>query len=456
MRWLVVVAALVACSRPPGDRADAGDQARARAKGRAYPLAHEASLPALPPEPAEPDGADDGGPFEVGPGLRALAQATAAEFVRLESPPAETALPVVCDVTPFGGWLFVAHSVKPVVETGAVIHRYDPEAAAGQRWSVAFDWGAAAPARGWHSGGGQGFTRIRAIDGRLLVPDTDTPGPGFRLSDANFEEYVFVSDEHGEFGAPGPGGGPPPGTRVVPYSFHNFDVIRFRGSLVVSTGTGVIAPGQWGPFPAGLAVGELGRDLWPVRFEPGSGTRTGVLRATFMHRFKGRLYIGFQNNERRARWDAAIFTGPPGKAGTEAPRLVRFTGAGGWLTHRWASGGGWLYWIGSRSRGGKRSSVLYQSEDGIRFRWVPLPEDAGRPQDLVVVGESRILLTSRGLFRSRAPDGKWRRIAPAPEGDPFGAYDGFCSAPLAAAGDALYAGGTRDGHLYRLEVRDGE
>ncbi len=48
---------------------------------------------------------------------------------------------------------------------------------------------------------------------------------------------------------------------------------------------------------------------------------------------------------------------------------------------------------------------------------------------------------------------RWRiRLAPAPPGDPFGSFDLFCSAPLTAYDDALYAGSTRDGALYRLEA----
>jgi len=37
-----------------------------------------------------------------------------------------------------------------------------------------------------------------------------------------------------------------------------------------------------------------------------------------------------------------------------------------------------------------------------------------------------------------------------PAGDPFGAVNAFCGAPLVAWRDALWAGSTRDGALYRF------
>ncbi|MEM9492899.1 MAG: hypothetical protein AAGC55_27365, partial [Myxococcota bacterium] len=67
-------------------------------------------------------------------------------------------------------------------------------------------------------------------------------------------------------------------------------------------------------------------------------------------------------------------------------------------------------------------------------------------------GDTRFLLTNTGLYRS-ASDHRFTRIAAAPAGDPFGRWDLFCSAPLVVHADALYAGSTRDGTLYRISAR---
>jgi hypothetical protein len=392
---------------------------------------------AAPRDDRDPDGEDDGGPFRAGPALRALASAPRARFVAVAAPP-EGTHPRVCDVRGFAGAVFVSHLAKAIDLDGAQISRYDPAADA---WSRAFDWDRGCIPGQTHEVGGQGITRLRVIEGRLFATDADAPlYGGFGLSEAPFEDYLFVSDEQGRFAPLAAGDAPPPGTRVLPFSFHAFDVIRFRGELVASGGT--VGGGSHGRYPGGVFVGAPGAATLPPRWIVG-GAGLGVVRTTFFHRFGGRLFMGVQNNERRIRFDLAILDGG-------APRTIRITPDGGWLTRRFASGGGILYWVASAYPGDGRGAALYQSRDGRRFELVPLPAGAGDPQDVAIVGDATYLLATHGLYRR---DGAgFTRLAEAPPGDPFGVWDTFCSAPLEVAGDALWAGSLRDGRLYRIDA----
>jgi hypothetical protein len=340
--------------------------------------------------------------------------------------------------------VFVSHLAMAIDLDGAQIHRYDPAA---DSWSRAFDWDRGCVPGRTHEVGGQGITRLRAIDGRLFATDADAPHfGGFGLSQAPFEDYLFVSDEAGRFPPLGPDDSPPAGTRVLPWAFHAFDVIPYRGALVASGGT-ASARREDGRYPGGLFVGEPDAAELPPRWNVGRAG-LGVVRTTYLHRFAGRLYAGVQNNERRARFDLVVLEGDPR---ARPPRLVRVTPDGGWLTRRFASGGGTLYWVASGYAGDGRGAALYESHDGRRFTRVPLPAGAGDPHDVAVVGEATYLLTASGLYR-RTPTG-FHKLADAPAGDPFGVFDPFCSAPLEVAGDALWAGSLRDGKIYRIEAR---
>jgi hypothetical protein len=308
-----------------------------------------------------------------------------------------------------------------------------------------------------HEIGGQGITRLRAIDDRLWATDSDAPlYGGFGLTGAPFEDYVFTSDRDGAFSPPAPAQGPPANTRVLPLAFHVFDVIRYRGAVVATGGTIARSlledrPLRGTRYPAGVFAGRITDDLLTPRFTLGEGEPVGVVRGTYMHRFGGRLYIGLHNNERRVRWDLAVLTGDPLDPATPDPVLARVTPDGGWLTRRMASAGGALYWIASGYRRDSRGGALFASADGRAFTRVALPANAGAPQDMAVVGDVRYLLTTAGLYRAGPADGeRYTRIAAAPPGDPFGAFDSFCSAPLAGYADALWAGSTRDGAVYRV------
>lgn len=470
-----VITALAVALTSCGDRTSgqiSGSKARAPRPANPIPLLSAASLPpATPPtagaDRAAPDrnGEDDGSHGQaIGPRLEALTRTARAEFQAIAGPPGSH--PLICDLTPFAGQLYASFAVQPINLDGAQIHRFRPAppAPAGAigatsgspdpagTWSLALDWDRGGAPGETHEVGGQGITRVRVIGDRLMGTDADAPlFGGFGLSDARFEDYLFVSDPAGEFPPAGPDFSPPEGTRVLPLAFHVFDVITYRGAVVASGGTvSRIAKGT--RYPGGLFVGRPDSALLLPLFRPGEGWPVGVVRTTYMHRFGGRLYAGFQNNERACRWDLAVLTGDPLDPETPAPILARVTEDGGWLTRRFASTDDTLYWIASGYRRDGREPTLFVSSDGQTFTPVPLPPGAGAPQDLAIVGTARFLLTTAGLYRA-GPDHRFALIAQAPAGDPFGIRDTFCSAPLAVFDDALYVGSTRDGTLYRITPR---
>lgn len=382
----------------------------------------------LPPASAtDPDGADDGAPLHMTAALAALARAPRARFQSTGGPAG--AHPMICDVVAHGGGLAAVSTLWPLEDGGARVHGYRDGV-----WQVALAWD-----------DGEGFARVRVLDGALWVPDADPPGRGFHTTEAPFEGYAYVSDGDGRF-ATDPGAPVPRGARVLPWSFHAFDVVRYRGAVVVSGGT-VARPDAWSETaPGALHAGGADDGVLPVRIRAGDRFGVGVVRATYMHRFRGRVYIGMQNNERRARWDAAVLSDDP-RAPDAAAVLVRLTEDGGWQTWRWASGAGRLYWVATRH--GRGAPRLRVSSDGVRFALVALPDGAGAPRDVIAIDDVVFVLTTGGLYRGRA-GGPLARIADAPPGDPFDGGNAFCSAPLAAAPDGLYAGSTRDGTVYRI------
>ncbi len=416
--------------------------------------------PALPPLlaelalPSAPAGVSDGDDRHgtSGAGLAALATAPTARFERIPPPPG--AHPLVCDVVEIAGTIAATTAAAPIELDGAQIALWDP---ATLGWAVVLDWDRGGAPRVTHEVGGQGIARLAVIDGRLWATDADAPEfGGFGLSAAGFEDYVFVSEPGGRFGPLAADQRPPAGTRVVPWAFHTFDVIDYLGAIVVSGGSVDLEQRGGTRYPAGLFVGGRDdRELAPACF-PGAGHPVGVVRATSLVRFGGRLYGGLQNNERRVRWDLIVLTGDPRDPATPPPVLARVTDEGGWLTRRFAVAGDRLYWLAGRPRGG--AGAVFRSEParattgggrGLRFERVALPAGAGEPHDLAIAGEVRWLLTSTGLWRASRDD-QFVRIADAPPGDPFGRVDPFCSAPLAIALDGLWAGSTRDGALYRV------
>jgi len=402
----------------------------------------------LPPVTAERLDGENDAPIVVGPNLRALATSAGARVVAVDAPP-KTRHPLVCDILGFRGALYVAHAVETIGRSGARIHRYDLSAGASKRWSLAFDWDRVGAKPDFIGGvGGEGISRLRSIGGRIYAADSDTPGPGgYGRSKARYEDYLFVSDGKGVFNPLGPGMTPPRNSKVLPLSFHVFDVIDYRGALVASGGSGSYPTG---PYPGALWVGNESDSILPVRFE--LGPRLGVVRTTFMHRFAGRLYIGFQNNWQRGgrpvKFDLAVLSGDPRRKSTPAPVIARVTTRGGWLTRRFASAGGVLYWVASRYA--KGTAKLFESTDGVNFGQVDLPGTPGDVQDIVVVGQTRYVLTVNAVYRAseRKP---FVLVARTPSPSPFAGDDLFCSAPLVAYGDRLFAGSSVNGMVYEIK-----
>jgi hypothetical protein len=419
-------------------------------------------LPPLPPPPPpqlDPDGNDD--PSDVGTG----SAPTSGRFERVGTPP--LALQRICDLRPFGDSLYAAHANQPLGTDGATVTRYTPidnpvdAGRARSPFHVAFDWNRPGqPAEG--GGAGQGFLRVRNLGGRLFVPDADPPYDGFGYADRGTEGYVFISDSAGAFakatgekfhppGSPKPDGGA--GAAVVPRAYHDLDVIRFRGRYYVSTGAVPPTERAWrGASPGALLVANESLSRFTYEVDYPFPWKNGVWRLGFMVRFKDRLYAGIQDYDGREPNDYVVFTPAP-----EATRIEhddvhpkRVTATGTAQTLRWYADGGRLYWITLSRTGGE--GALRVSDDGDTWREIALPEDAGRPTDVTRFRDALMVMTERGLLRL---DGEAHEtavwVAKVTETKtPFVLGDFFCSAPIAVFRNQLYAGGQRNGALYRL------
>jgi hypothetical protein len=356
----------------------------------------------------------------------------------------------ICDLTPFDGALYAAHAIAPLGVDGATITRYERGS---NKVTVAFDWNRPGePAQG--GGAGQGFVRVRAIGGRLYVPDADPPYDGFGIVDPGTEGYVFVSDEHGLFAratSPARAGDerpkkqhfrPPATALVVPRAYHDIDVVRFQGKIWASTGS--VPPGEhaWrGSSPGALDVlGEDGRRFSYVAGYPKDATRD-VWRLTYLVRYKDLLYAGIQEYYPREPNDYVVFDGTAlvGK---------RVTPDGGAETLRWYADRGSLYWVTVDSDGTGRLRVTH---DGTIWEAIDLPEGAGRPADVVRFRDDLVVLTEHALLRL-GPGGKvTSTLATWDDAKLFAVNDIYCAPPLAVYGGELYAGSQRDGALYRFE-----
>jgi hypothetical protein len=285
---------------------------------------------------------------------------------------------------------------------------------------------------------------VRALGGRLYVPDADPPYDGFGIADHGTEGYVFVSDEDGRFTkATGEHYRPPTTAGVIPRAYHDIDVIRFRGKLWASTGS--VPPNEraWvGPSsPGALHVANEAGTRWTyVAGYPPDAT-ADVWRLTFMVRFKDRLYAGIQEYYPRERNDYVVFDGT-----TLEPKRV----TGGAQTLRWYADRGALYWIAIDRDGTGRLRV---TRDGETWRTIDLPADAGRPADIVRYRDGIVVLTERRLLR-HSDDGATTVLASvvASWTDPklFAVDDVYCAPPLAVHANVLYAGSQKDGALLRL------
>lgn len=433
---------LAACAQPPGG-APALSSIPPPAVGS---VAVEAPSPA-PALPSDPDGDDD----PAGTGSGAFPEA--ARFERVGKAP--RALWRICDLTPFGGALYAAHAHVPLDMDGATISRYDPHAK--EPFSVAFDWNRRGePAR--NGGAGQGFLRVHAIGGRLFVPDADPPYNGFEITEPGTEGYVFVSDRAGAFAPPrmphhklpDPPADTRPGAGILPRAYHVLDVIRFRGRLYASTGS--VPPGQraWrGPAPGALHVANDDLSRWSYEVDYPYPWQDGVWRLGFLVRYKGRLYAGFQDYDGSDPNDYVVFAPPAGSKTLthDDMKPMRVTERGASRTLRWYADDGKLYWI-AVSREGTRLRV---TEDGDSWRTIAFPKNAGVPTDVTRFRGVLVALLERGLYRlDRDPPALVARVVTQDGRTPFAQHDLFCAAPLAVFEDELYAGGQRDGALYRL------
>ncbi|MBX3259428.1 MAG: hypothetical protein KF782_07030 [Labilithrix sp.] len=508
--------ARVAASASQGDAgagsvspASASPEAGAVAKSALVEAGARAAADEVAPQ-IDPDGNDD----DEDPGSGVVP--ARARWERVGAPP--LALTRICDLTPLNGSLYMAHAHQPLGTDGATITRYtppddapsDPAAADGARgdrpkaaakrpFRVAFDWNRPGePAKG--GGAGQGFVRVRAIDGRLFVPDADPPYGGLGVVDWGTEGYVFVSDHEGAFAPPRAPHFKPPafpelradagaraGAGVLPRAYHVLDVIRFRGVLYASTGSVPPKERAWnGPSPGALHRASEDGARWTYEVDYPYPWQNGVWRLTYLVRFKDRLYAGIQDYDGRDPHDFVVFEPDASAADAGAPTVLRREDAHPTRVTRAGASGTLRWWADTRARP-PRLYWLAWTRDGIALRvtidgdrWaaIALPADAGAPTDVTRFRDAVVVLTTAGLYRldGAAIDGAAdiaamdgvadaiaTPIAPVDEaaGDagarakkkpksPFEVTDFFCTAPLAVMNGVLYAGGQRGGALYRL------
>jgi hypothetical protein len=402
------------------------------------------------PKQIDRDGDDD--PAEMGEGEIPAH----GRFVRVGRAP--LALQRVCDLTSFGGALYAAHANQPLGTDGATITRYDGSADPKRAFGVAFDWNRPGePTRG--GGAGQGFVRVHAIDGRLVVPDADPPYDGFHIADNGTEGYVFLSDRAGKFApARAPHFRPPgppdaddrPGAAVLPRAYHVLDAIKFRGRYYASTGSVPPTERAWrGPAPGALHVAAPDLARWTYEIDYPFPYKNGVWRLGFLVRFKDRLYAGIQDYDSREPNDYVYFDPQEGSSAIARADVHPTRVVGTAQTLRWYADPvrPRLFWIAYASDGVR----LRVTEDGDAWTTVVLPEGAGRPTDVVRFRSALVVLTERRLLRL-GDDGAVIELARIEEKkSPFEISDIFCVAPLAVYKNELYAGGQQGGVLFKLE-----
>jgi hypothetical protein len=372
----------------------------------------------------DPDGNDD--PEDPGTGT-----IDGTHFERVGRNP--WSLKRICDLTSFGGSLYAAHAYAPLGIDGATITRFT----APNKFEIAFDWNRPGePTKG--GGAGQGFTRVRALNGRLYVPDADPPYDGFGLVEHGTEGYVFISDENGKFEkAQGEHFRPPKSAGVIGRAYHDLDVIRFRGKLWASTGA--VPPGEraWhDSSPGALHVSDDGVK-WKYVVGYPSDARADVWRLTFMVRFKDQLYAGIQEYYPREPNDYVVFDGTT----LEAKKVF-----GGAQTLRWYADRGALYWVALDRDGIVRLRVTH---DGQTWHALVLPDGAGSPADIVRFRDGLVVLASKSLLKLEA-DESFSTLATWKDEKLFAVDDIFCAPPLAVHQNKLYAGSQKDGSLYVL------
>jgi hypothetical protein len=239
-----------------------------------------------------------------------------------------------------------------------------------------------------------------------------------------------------------------PGAMVLPRSYHDFDVIRFRGQLIASTGAVPPKERAWtGPSPGALHVAtpDLSHFEYAISYpNPYPG---GVWRLTYMVRFRDRLYAGIEDYNGRSPADFIIVAPPADRneLRQEDVHSVRITKSGAAQTLRWFTDRGKLYWIAT----GRDGTWLRVTSDGDRWTTIAMPEDVGAPTDIARFRGQLVVLTEFALLRLYGTT--LMNIADVTDKkSPFEYGDDICAAPLAVFDNELYAGGQRDGALYRL------
>lgn len=443
-RVLVVPFALFACgpapapATPPPARAPVASAAPPPSTTSLAPTARPA-----PPPRLDADGNDETPAPDIAVPARGHFEKVGRHWAALQR---------VCDFAVHGGALYMAHATRPLGFGGATITRYTPGAK--RAFSLVFDWNREGePERG--GAGGQGFLRIRQIDGRLVVPDADPPYLGLGLA-AGVEGYLFESSPSGAFApARRPGHLPPAipaadrgGAIELPGAIHDFDVIKFRGKLYASTSAAIPPKATAASSPGALFTPGETPGRWNVAYAyPGAPGEASV-RLGFMTRFRDRLYVAISPLYDVDRNDFVVIA-PPRDVTTiraQDAKAVQVTPSGGAHTLRWVADGGRLYWITIGSDGGE----LRVTDDGEAFRVLALPADAGSPSDVLRVGTHLLVLAEHGLYELAA--GAFRELAPAPGGEktPFKVDDAYCAPPLAVFDGQIFAGGQRQGALWRL------
>ncbi|MDB4993872.1 MAG: hypothetical protein JWM74_1304, partial [Myxococcaceae bacterium] len=236
-------------------------------------------------------------------------------------------------------------------------------------------------------------------------------------------------------------------------AYHVLDAIEFRGRYYATTGSVPPTERAWrGASPGALHVANESLSRWTYETDYPFPWQNGVWRLTFAVRFKDRLFAGVQDYDGREPNDYVVFA-PPADVTVirhEDTSARKVTPRGGAGTVRWYADRGSLYWI-TIDRGG--IGMLRVSKDGETWSDIAIPPFAGRPSDITRFRDGLVVLTEKRLFKIESDGTTLSAIAVLDEPKkptPFVVDDLFCAAPLAVYRNELYAGGQRDGALYRL------
>jgi hypothetical protein len=262
--------------------------------------------------------------------------------------------------------------------------------------------------------GSEGLLRIRALEGRLWLPDGDPPG---REAGRVFELGPDAAIHAGR----------------IPGALHTYDVALHGGEILASSG-------MRGARGALHRFVTSGADWEETASAPASRLKELVV-------FRERLFAAKRREgspHDYLRWLEA----PARGAGEEVDAV-----SGEAVTVRWyASSRGRLFWsLHSEGR-----FQLRASDDGER--WVEIPGFGGVfVSDFAERGDVLYALAETGLFASRDHE-RFAPVASPPEPGTFaprlaaaGRANADASASLAVHRGALYAGSSTDGHLYRVD-----